>query len=283
MEFRVAYWDMMRKMYLMQMEPMMQMPRELKEQDLISRVGKSENGGDGEVGCYHNLGLLHNNPTVHHPFTVFNGPSPIPPQVGKTHELTIGASAFRSWAPSYNQVTYTANTTTCERVSNSHGLITGGSSFRPWVTPSPYRATRTYKINNRTSGFVNLLGSTSGMASLRRRPRPIIPKLAVKYGELDLSLALSQPIYNKEDPVGNKKTPVRSAKVAVLNTGNGSENGNKACNFCKTNNTPLWRNGPHGRKTLCNACGIRLKKKQKKIMEISTVTLFKPRNVIKKP
>ena len=31
----------------------------------------------------------------------------------------------------------------------------------------------------------------------------------------------------------------------------------KRCAHCNTHTTPLWRNGPDGPKTLCNACGVR--------------------------
>ena len=31
----------------------------------------------------------------------------------------------------------------------------------------------------------------------------------------------------------------------------------KRCAHCNTQTTPLWRNGPDGPKTLCNACGVR--------------------------
>jgi hypothetical protein len=34
---------------------------------------------------------------------------------------------------------------------------------------------------------------------------------------------------------------------------------NKTCAFCRTQKTPLWRNGPFGPKTLCNACGVKFK------------------------
>ncbi|KAJ7551212.1 hypothetical protein O6H91_06G004800 [Diphasiastrum complanatum] len=34
----------------------------------------------------------------------------------------------------------------------------------------------------------------------------------------------------------------------------------RTCAHCGTTKTPLWRNGPLGPKSLCNACGIRLKK-----------------------
>ncbi|KAK2644827.1 hypothetical protein Ddye_020022 [Dipteronia dyeriana] len=41
---------------------------------------------------------------------------------------------------------------------------------------------------------------------------------------------------------------------------------NKRCNNlnCKTNDTPMWRRGPHGKNTLCNACGIQYQKDKKK-------------------
>ena len=29
------------------------------------------------------------------------------------------------------------------------------------------------------------------------------------------------------------------------------------CTACKVVATPVWRTGPHGPKTLCNACGVR--------------------------
>ena len=31
----------------------------------------------------------------------------------------------------------------------------------------------------------------------------------------------------------------------------------RACAHCHKGNTPMWRNGPVGPQTLCNACGIR--------------------------
>lgn len=33
----------------------------------------------------------------------------------------------------------------------------------------------------------------------------------------------------------------------------------RSCAHCRTQKTPLWRNGPFGPKTLCNACGVRFK------------------------
>ncbi|KAK9292249.1 hypothetical protein L1049_020213 [Liquidambar formosana] len=36
----------------------------------------------------------------------------------------------------------------------------------------------------------------------------------------------------------------------------------KCCSLCKTSKTPLWRVGPAGPKSLCNACGIKYRKRR---------------------
>ncbi|CAN0904059.1 GATA transcription factor 29 [Linum grandiflorum] len=41
----------------------------------------------------------------------------------------------------------------------------------------------------------------------------------------------------------------------------------KKCLLCKTCKTPMWRRGPLGAKTLCNACGLKFKKEVQKKME----------------
>ncbi|KAG0482996.1 hypothetical protein HPP92_011080 [Vanilla planifolia] len=42
--------------------------------------------------------------------------------------------------------------------------------------------------------------------------------------------------------------------------------GLKSCTDCRTTRTPLWRSGPSGPKSLCNACGIRYRKKRRAVM-----------------
>ncbi|CAG7872230.1 unnamed protein product [Brassica rapa] len=37
----------------------------------------------------------------------------------------------------------------------------------------------------------------------------------------------------------------------------------RCCSECKTTKTPMWRGGPSGPKSLCNACGIRLRKQRR--------------------
>ncbi|KAI9122907.1 hypothetical protein K1719_005796 [Acacia pycnantha] len=40
----------------------------------------------------------------------------------------------------------------------------------------------------------------------------------------------------------------------------------KTCADCGTTKTPLWRGGPAGPKSLCNACGIKSRKKKRAIL-----------------
>ncbi|KZV44144.1 GATA transcription factor 15-like [Dorcoceras hygrometricum] len=44
----------------------------------------------------------------------------------------------------------------------------------------------------------------------------------------------------------------------------------KCCNGCRTTRTPLWRGGPEGPKSLCNACGIKYNKKRRQLMGFDT-------------
>ncbi|GAB2217813.1 hypothetical protein Droror1_Dr00001025 [Drosera rotundifolia] len=43
----------------------------------------------------------------------------------------------------------------------------------------------------------------------------------------------------------------------------------KTCVDCGTSKTPLWRGGPAGPKSLCNACGIRSRKKRRAFLGLS--------------
>lgn len=53
-----------------------------------------------------------------------------------------------------------------------------------------------------------------------------------------------------------------STTETPLNHGVGGSRNNvpRVCVDCKTTKTPLWRSGPQGPKSLCNACGIRYRK-----------------------
>ncbi|KAK1293301.1 GATA transcription factor 15 [Acorus calamus] len=48
-----------------------------------------------------------------------------------------------------------------------------------------------------------------------------------------------------------------------------AEEEKKSCSDCRTTKTPLWRGGPSGPKSLCNACGIRYRKKRREVLGLN--------------
>ncbi|KAK8587089.1 hypothetical protein V6N13_086095 [Hibiscus sabdariffa] len=67
----------------------------------------------------------------------------------------------------------------------------------------------------------------------------------------------------------NKTAPYshQTTKASRGNSSNSSGNDPllaRRCANCDTTSTPLWRNGPRGPKSLCNACGIRFKKEERR-------------------
>ncbi|TKY57972.1 putative GATA transcription factor 22 [Spatholobus suberectus] len=48
---------------------------------------------------------------------------------------------------------------------------------------------------------------------------------------------------------------------------NNSSSTTRVCSDCNTSSTPLWRSGPKGPKSLCNACGIRQRKARRAMAE----------------
>ncbi|CAG8817588.1 26466_t:CDS:2, partial [Racocetra persica] len=62
-------------------------------------------------------------------------------------------------------------------------------------------------------------------------------------------------------PKRAKTVPDVSVPVAPVQT----TGGNKRCAYCFCKSTPMWRRGPDGAGTLCNACGV--KWKQGKILQ----------------
>eukprot|EP00262_Sarcandra_glabra_P004119 TRINITY_DN15109_c0_g6_i2.p1 TRINITY_DN15109_c0_g6~~TRINITY_DN15109_c0_g6_i2.p1 ORF type:complete len:139 (-),score=28.50 TRINITY_DN15109_c0_g6_i2:274-690(-) len=43
----------------------------------------------------------------------------------------------------------------------------------------------------------------------------------------------------------------------------------RSCADCQTTKTPLWRGGPAGPKSLCNACGIRERKRRRALLGLN--------------
>lgn len=69
-------------------------------------------------------------------------------------------------------------------------------------------------------------------------------------------------------PKQHLSTPPPSAQYKSTRANNNSTTTDpilaRRCANCDTTSTPLWRNGPRGPKSLCNACGIRFKKEERR-------------------
>jgi len=63
---------------------------------------------------------------------------------------------------------------------------------------------------------------------------------------------------------GRKREGEDRTKERMANTQTSCGIPGKRCAHCNTHTTPLWRNGPDGPKTLCNACGVRDNRRQNK-------------------
>ncbi|KAJ4979838.1 hypothetical protein NE237_010618 [Protea cynaroides] len=339
MEFTAATLNLMKKMYMMRMELMMTLrQREPKEQDLLSRLGKSNSDGDMDFSL--NLGLSDVNPT--HSSAIFHGASRIHPQAGNNHRLLTGASATGNNHRLLTGASATSNNhgiltgasgtgnnhgplagasttgnnhglltgasatgnnhgfligasstgdthgllTGASSIGNNHGFLTGAratgnnhvSAFRSWGSSSSGHVTR--NNNGNATEFIDFLGSAPVLAyHRRRRPLPIIPILSAENSGYILSLAPASRT-NEIYPI-NRRNPLHRAEVHDPDFDGDYENG-KYCSICKRGDTPLWRNGPHGPKTLCNACGIRFKKREKRALRI-TEAFPRPRDGIRKP
>ncbi|AEE86678.1 GATA transcription factor 19 [Arabidopsis thaliana] len=93
------------------------------------------------------------------------------------------------------------------------------------------------------------------------------------YASVDCTLSLGTPstrLCNEDD---ERRFSSHTSDTIGWDFLNGSKKGGgggghnllaRRCANCDTTSTPLWRNGPRGPKSLCNACGIRFKKEERR-------------------
>ncbi|KAK4347974.1 hypothetical protein RND71_034313 [Anisodus tanguticus] len=67
-------------------------------------------------------------------------------------------------------------------------------------------------------------------------------------------------------------SPHKSSRGSSNNSGGADPVVARRCANCDTTSTPLWRNGPRGPKSLCNACGIRYKKEERRASAAAAAT-----------
>ncbi|KAG6582187.1 GATA transcription factor 15 [Cucurbita argyrosperma subsp. argyrosperma] len=69
---------------------------------------------------------------------------------------------------------------------------------------------------------------------------------------------------SESEDISGKNSGGVSSEESIVN-----EQNKKTCADCGTSKTPLWRGGPAGPKSLCNACGIRSRKKRRAILGLN--------------
>ncbi|TVU35642.1 hypothetical protein EJB05_17551, partial [Eragrostis curvula] len=95
-------------------------------------------------------------------------------------------------------------------------------------------------------------------------------------GSVDCTLSLGTPSTRRAEAGARAPAPAPTGGMhwdaaAGCNSGRQESRAEPAsnasarrCANCDTTSTPLWRNGPRGPKSLCNACGIRYKKEERR-------------------
>lgn len=75
---------------------------------------------------------------------------------------------------------------------------------------------------------------------------------------LDINVSNNSATVKVED---DQKLPLSPVETDNYSSNSSSSNNPiRVCSDCNTTKTPLWRSGPRGPKSLCNACGIRQRK-----------------------
>ncbi|EOA18974.1 hypothetical protein CARUB_v10007612mg [Capsella rubella] len=93
------------------------------------------------------------------------------------------------------------------------------------------------------------------------------------YASVDCTLSLGTPSTRLCNDDDERRFSSHTSNALGWDFLNGAKKGGggggnnllaRRCANCDTTSTPLWRNGPRGPKSLCNACGIRFKKEERR-------------------
>mmetsp|Transcript_2236 Transcript_2236/g.7985 ORF Transcript_2236/g.7985 Transcript_2236/m.7985 type:complete len:624 (+) Transcript_2236:287-2158(+) len=96
------------------------------------------------------------------------------------------------------------------------------------------------------------VGSMTGIASSSSMPPPLeLPPPALPMSAMGVQGSGDSVMGNG---IGDALVFLSGEEKAIV-----FANAGRICLNCNTQKTPLWRNGPLGPKTLCNACGVRFK------------------------
>ncbi|MCO5562385.1 hypothetical protein L7F22_016012 [Adiantum nelumboides] len=115
-------------------------------------------------------------------------------------------------------------------------------------------------INSSREAFCNYMQGAAMEVKLEERGEEGYAESDYDLTCLTLGLS-SRPACEGSSP---SVEPVQGSSPAGHFAGRSNNGGyTRTCTLCGTSKTPLWRSGPMGAKSLCNACGIRSKKAKK--------------------
>ncbi|KAG7853237.1 hypothetical protein KL941_000287 [Ogataea angusta] len=83
----------------------------------------------------------------------------------------------------------------------------------------------------------------------------------------------------KKSPTGSNNVTAQLVLEANVDNGNLAEMVTNECLHCQSKETPEWRRGPEGERTLCNACGLFYAKLCKKYGEEKAKDIMKERKI----
>ncbi|CAA7035779.1 unnamed protein product [Microthlaspi erraticum] len=90
------------------------------------------------------------------------------------------------------------------------------------------------------------------------------------YASVDCTLSLGTPSTRLCNDDDDRRSSSHTSNALGWDFMHGAKKGGgnnlltRRCANCDITSTPLWRNGPRGPKSLCNACGIRFKKEERR-------------------
>jgi len=139
-----------------------------------------------------------------------------------------------------------------------HPQIMAMNAFASAANPHPPNLVEVQTLLKRYEHMTQGMQKVPSLKELNARAPPYAPPGVVDAAHAHAALP---PAVKVPPPVA---APTEE-KPAVAGAGEEDKEGmpapcaGKVCANCRTTKTPLWRNGPLGPKTLCNACGVRFK------------------------
>ncbi|XP_022753673.1 GATA transcription factor 29-like [Durio zibethinus] len=157
-------------------------------------------------------------------------------------------------------------------VFNQGAIVQGQQSFNggQYAWPSDHMASNVHNMNY-ANAFNQFSGPSLGFPSYNFAPthhhHQLLAPSFVSSSTYTLLDVPSRRRANQHQRELGSSSGSGSGKPGELRQHGGKYNDpNKRCtNYnCNTNDTPMWRKGPLGPKTLCNACGIKYRKEEEK-------------------